>query len=112
MGRNQKLLGAGIVAFVWLPLVAVLALAVVIFGWRVPVVLALFSAAVVLKARWVARSLRAGRPVPWRAPMLVLVAVGAVAGWVARGGAGVLIGVVLGVAFGFPIPRELLPGRR
>jgi hypothetical protein len=93
----------GLVASIYLPLVAALVVTGWEFGWRVPVALGAGTALVVAKAKLDLRRRKAGQaPVAWQVQMLVLTVLGATIGGVLVGGPGFFIGATLGILAGLP----------
>jgi membrane protease YdiL (CAAX protease family) len=101
--RRTRLLVAGVVSFVWLPLIATFVVAGFAFGWRVPLAVVAGGLLMYGKARLEVWRFKTGEPpIGWPLQMIVFAALGATLGGIALGGVGVIFGVVIGVVLGLP----------
>jgi hypothetical protein len=98
------LLVAGVVSFMWLPVIAVAVVAGIALSWRVPAGIGALALFVYGNARLEARRLTAGaRPIAWPLKMVVsVVACTTVGGLLAGGAFGAFLGLMLGVPLGLP----------
>jgi hypothetical protein len=101
--KPSRLAVTGLLAYLYAPLVGVLAVTGYAFGWRPPVALLAGTGVIVTKFKVDLRRRRSGaKPIAWQLQMLALVVLGTAIGGLLLGAAGFVCGLVIGLSLGLP----------